>query len=751
MDIRRPARWRDQPLAARLTLLVIAGGMTVLLAWNLGRGGDFGFYQASARSMSESWPALFSGAFDPSATVTLDKLSGFAVPQALSLRLFGHSTAALAFPQVIEGLVTLWACSLVGLRWAGVGTGLVAAAAAGSTPIFVSMFAHPMEDGMVTAALAVALLCWQHAALTGRWWPLVTAGLAVGVGFQAKMVQAWFVLPALLLGTLLASARHDGRPFRFGTRVIRAGVLGIVAVLASVSWVTALALTPSGSRPWADGSTTDSPLAMVFGYNGIDRFLPGAVPGSVRSFTVPFGPHTWRGGAAGFGKLLEPHLASQVAWLLPAAVFGVVVAAVVLVRRRARRITPASTRTAHDTAGTPFGHAFDTRAGAATLAVLVVWLGTAALVLSVAAVPHTAYVAAIGVQLALLAALGWRGAVGLVRAQSRALRALPAVLAVAQLGWVVFLAQGTAMPRVLAGPAITVATVAVVASVAALCWRPRWEATRGPGWHRASRTTIALAAGLALVAGPAAFSLQALDATRDGSGVDASVGPWPARWPIPAGTPDVFHVSSPDPWGGSTPYPRALSRLVATARRLEGYRHDEPLFLTDTWHISAPVIDATGLPVLTDGGFSGTVPVFTTHQIRRRIADGLRVLVVEAHAPRTDPVLRAALAGGCRALSHGTRHARLPMQPRRANGITWTVWHCGLPGPSVGPGVHHGHHSHRGHHASAGGEHLAQGHRRASRDAFDVAGHVGERTLGDGRVGAHPGVGLPRLRVPLRT
>jgi 4-amino-4-deoxy-L-arabinose transferase-like glycosyltransferase len=744
VDIRRPARWRDQPLAARLTLLVIAAGTTVLLVWNLGRGGDFSFYQASARSMSESWPALFSGAFDPSATVTLDKLSGFAVPQALSIRLFGHSTAALAFPQVVEGLVTLWACSLVGLRWAGVGTGLAAAAAAGSTPVFVSMFAHPMEDGMVTAALAVALLCWQHAALTGRWWPLVTAGLAVGVGFQAKMVQAWFVLPALLLGTLLASARHDGGSFRSGVRVVRAGVLGIVAVLASVSWVTALALTPSTSRPWADGSTDDSPLAMVFGYNGIDRFLPGAVPGSVRSFTVPFGPHTWRGGAAGFGKLLGPHLASQVAWLLPAAVFGVVVAAVVLVRRRARRITPSSTHTPHDTVGTPFGHAFDTRAGAATLAVLVVWLGTAAAVLSVAAVPHTAYVAAIGVQLALLAALGWRGAVGLVRAQSRALRALPVVLAVAQLSWVVFLARGTEMPRVLAGPAITVTTVAVVATLAALCWRPRWEATRGPGWHRASRTTIALAAGLALVAGPAAFSLQALDATRDGSGVDASVGPWPARWPIPVGSPDVFHVSSPDPWGGSTPYPRALSRLVATARRLEGYRHDEPLFLTDTWHISAPVIDATGLPVLTDGGFSGTVPVFTTHQIRRRIADGLRVLVVEAHAPRTDPVLRAALAGGCRALSHGTRHARLPMQPRRANGIAWTVWHCGLPGPSVGPGVHH-------RHTSARGEHLAQGHRRASRDAFDVAGHVRERPLGDGRVGAHPGVGLPRLRVPLRT
>jgi hypothetical protein len=46
--------------------------------------------------MSQSWQALLFGAFDPAATVTLDKLSGFAVPQALSVRLFGMSTSALA-------------------------------------------------------------------------------------------------------------------------------------------------------------------------------------------------------------------------------------------------------------------------------------------------------------------------------------------------------------------------------------------------------------------------------------------------------------------------------------------------------------------------------------------------------------------------------------------------------------------------------------------------------------------------------
>lgn len=659
--------------------------MTVLLGWNLARGGDSGFYEASARSMSESWAALFSGSFDPSATVTLDKLSGFAVPQALSIRLFGDSTAALALPQVLEGLLTVWACSLVGLRLAGPGTGLVAAAAAASTPIFVSMFAHPMEDAMVTAALAVALLCWQRAAITGRWWPLIAAGLAVGVGFQAKMLQAWFVLPALLLGTLVATAGRDGVRLALGSRIGRTVVLGAVSVAASLVWVVGLALTPANARPWIDGSTDDSPFAMVFGYNGIDRFLPGAIPGSVSTTEGPADAHTRLGGPGGVTKLIGPHLASQVAWLLPAAVFAVVVAVVVLVVRRFARHHPTP-------AGTAFGTAFDTRAGSATLLVLAVWLGTSAAVLSVAKVPHTAYVAAIGVQLAVLAALGWRGAVGLLRAQSVWLRALPVVLAAAQFAWWSHLARGATMPSVLATPALVAAAAAVVGTLVAFVWRPRWEATRGAGWHRASRTVIALAAGLALIAGPATFSLQALDAARDGSGGDASVGSWIPRWREPGGQAEVFRVSRPDWWGGSSaPYPTAFRQLVRTSRRLDGYRDTQPLFLTDTWRISSPVIDATGLPVLTDGGFSGTVPVFTPRQIRDRIAGGLRLLVVQAGAPSTDPVLRAALAGGCRAVADSDPGAHVPLHPWAVSAVGWTVWRCGLPGKSVdrlaGPAV----------------------------------------------------------------
>lgn len=664
MDSRRPARWADQHPAARTALLVVLVGSTVLLGWNLARGGDAPFYAAAARSMSGSWRAMWSGSFDPSGTVTLDKLSGFLVPQALSIRLFGDSTSSLALPQVVEGLVTVWACSVIGLRWAGVGTGLVAAIGAATTPIFVSVFAHPMEDALVTAALAVAVLCWQRAAITGTWWPLVASGLAVGVGFQAKMLQAWFVLPALVLGALLADARPGGRRWTVWVRLGRSAVLGGVAVAASLVWVVWLARTPVGVRPFVDGSTDDDPWAMVFGYNGIDRFAPGTFPGS-----VAVRPPTSSGASRDTGPLtglLTPHLASQVSWLLPAALFAVVVGVVVVCLRRRDRTVPLC------------GGAFDTRAGAVTLVVVTVWLVTAGAVLSVARIPHTAYVAAVGVQLAVLAAVGWCGAVALARSRSVWLRALPVVLAVGQEAWWLYLAHGAGEPAVLAHTAHVVANATLVAAVLALLWRPR-QVVGGPsGLHRASRAVIAVATGLAVVAGPAAFSLQALDAARDGTGLDASVG----RTADPA---ERFRVSTPD-WRGGEPtdYPAALRRLVTLSERIDGDRHGAPLFLTDTWRLSSRVVSATGLPVLTDGGFSGTVPVFTTHQVRERIDHGLRVVVVREGTRLDDPVLRAVLTGGCRTVGDvlaGTHHAR----GRWAiAGLRWSVWRCGLPGPSVG-------------------------------------------------------------------
>lgn len=655
------ARWRDEPGWARALLAATLVLFCVLTGWNLARGGDFAFYEASARSMSQSWRALVFGAFDPAATVTLDKLSGFAVPQALSIHLFGMSTSAIALPQVLEGLVTVWACALVGLRWAGRSVGLLAAAASATTPIFVSMFGHPMEDGLLTMSLAVAVLWWQRAVITARWWPLLLAGLFVGLGFQAKMMQAWFVLPALVVGALVAGSGAPsplpGRARR-GRALARAGALAGTAVVTSLAWITAIQLVPAPDRPYVDGSTDNNVFAMVFGYNGVDRFVSGAWPGAVSS-SHPGGTHTAHaasflttgagevghaaaaitsggGSGSGFGggfggaaassvvKLIDPTYATQVGWLYPAALTGIVLGLWRWWPTAARRHQPAPTG----------------RAGFAVLVALVVWLFTAVAVLSAAHVPHTAYVAAVGVQLALLAAVGIVEAVRLVRSPRLSRRLVLPALAFVQVVWSGWLAVVGGLPLVLLVPLLAVSVAGLAVGVLAAVRPHGVPVTRMPG--RALPVVLAAA----LLAGPALFSVQVVDPARDGSGGDASVG---TRQGADVAKP--FTLAAPAVWGGHTSLSATQSALVTRARDAGGGRNGGPLFLTDSWALSAAVMEATGDEVLTDGGYSGQVTVFTATALSDMIASGRnRLFVVKDDAPDSDPVRQTVHDHDCTAL-----------------------------------------------------------------------------------------------------
>ena len=620
------ARWWREPRWARIALTLIVAGFVVLTCWNLSRGGDFSFYEASARSMSQSWHALFFGAFDPDATVTLDKLSGFAVPQALSIRLFGMSISAIALPQVIEGVVTVVACAVLALRWGGRGAGLLVAAAAASTPIFVSMFAHPMEDGLLTMALAVALVWWQRAVLTARWWPLVLCAVFIGVGFQAKMMAAWFVLPALVAGTHIATPG-----WRRG--LVRAGAVTGAALAASVAWITVVALVPADARPYIDGSTTNDVFAMVFGYNGLDRFVPGAVPGSVgassstgglgatlaalgHALTTP--APSGSGGSPTLTKLLELPLVSQIGWLYPAALAGIALGLWRYLPRRGRPRTPLST------------------ARLPLVVVAAVWFATAAAVLSFTHVPHTAYVAALGVPMVLLVAVAWVEGVRLLRAPLRRWRlALPAVVVVQAAWWVALIGQAR-LPAVLLVPAIAIGALGLAVGVTA--------ALASPGSLRRLGRAAPAALAVALICLPVATSLQVLDDARDGSGGDAYVGVT-AR----GGHPDeTFTVSSPSIWGGTPQMSPAVAQIAEAARQHGGGENGTPLFVTDSWALSSQVIDATGSSVLTDGGYSGHVPVFTTDDLEQMVQTGhARVFVVASGAPEGDPVRRVATGPGC--------------------------------------------------------------------------------------------------------
>ena len=148
-------------------------------------------------------------------------------------------------------------------RVAGPGAGLIAGAVLALTPVAVLMFRFNNPDALLVLVLIGAAYATQRAAEMStaekghtRW--LVLAGVLVGVGFLAKMLQAFLVLPALTAVWLLAAPVGWWRQFR---DVLLAGV----AMLVSASWWVpscgppARARTSAARRPtacWSSSSAT---------------------------------------------------------------------------------------------------------------------------------------------------------------------------------------------------------------------------------------------------------------------------------------------------------------------------------------------------------------------------------------------------------------------------------------------------------------------------------------------------------------
>lgn len=278
---RRPP-WRSpdgQPSYARPALLVITAFSVVLYAWGIEHSQFHSFYANAVRSMTESWKGFFFGSFDPGNSITLDKLPGFLWPQALSARVFGFHPWALTLPQVIEGVASVPVLFRVVRRWAGANAALIACVAFLTTPVAAGLFRTAVEDPAFTLCLLLAADATGRAAERGRLRPLLMAGVWVGLGFQAKMLEAWAVLPALAVVHLLSA------PIPRRRRLAHVGLAGLVMVAVSASWVLAVTLTPAKDRPYVDGTTDNSALSMVVGYNFLNRFsslgISAASTGSV--------------------------------------------------------------------------------------------------------------------------------------------------------------------------------------------------------------------------------------------------------------------------------------------------------------------------------------------------------------------------------------------------------------------------------------------------------------------------------------
>jgi 4-amino-4-deoxy-L-arabinose transferase-like glycosyltransferase len=467
------ARWVRPALIALLVLTAVA------YLWDLSASGDANsFYAAAVQAATKSWKAFFFGSLDSSSFITVDKPPASLWVMALSGRIFGFSSWSMLAPQALEGVAAVALLYGSVKRWFGPGAGLLAGAMLALTPVAALMFRFNNPDALLVALLVAGAYTLTRALEEARLRWMLATGALIGFAFLTKMGQALLVVPGFGIAYLVAAPT--------GLRRRIAGALaGLGALVVSCGWwIAIVALLPVSSRPFIDGSPDNDIFNLIFGYNGFSRLFGSSGPGGGTgggSFS----------GSTGTLRLFNDLLGAQASWLAPAALLAL--AGGLWVTRRA----PRSDR---------------------TRAALIVWGGwfavTAAVFSYSQGIIHTYYTVALAPALAALVAIGghllWqrRGAL-VARALAAAVVALTAAWSYALLdrapSW-----QPWLRPLVLSGAAL---------AALGLLTAPRLG-----GRTRAVVAVATLAAAtIAMLAGPAAYTIETIGTPHSGS--TPSAGP----------------------------------------------------------------------------------------------------------------------------------------------------------------------------------------------------------------------------------
>ncbi|NEC64553.1 glycosyltransferase family 39 protein [Streptomyces sp. SID9727] len=309
---------------AFLALMLV---ITLAYLWNLSSSGYANsFYSAAVQAGSRSWKAFFFGSLDAANAITVDKPPATLWPMALSVRVFGLSSWAILAPQVVMAAATAGVLYAAVRRRFSAAAGLITMAVFALTPVAALMFRFNNPDALLALLMTVTVHCVLRAMEKGRTKWLVWAGVAVGIAFLSKTLQAFLVLPPLAV--LYAVCAPVPVRKRFG----QLGLSALAMVVAGGWWVAVVELWPASSRPYIGGSQNNSFLELTFGYNGLGR-INGEETGSAGGGGGRGGGGQW--GETGIGRMFNSEVGAQVSWLLPAAL--ILLVAGVWLTRRVRR------------------------------------------------------------------------------------------------------------------------------------------------------------------------------------------------------------------------------------------------------------------------------------------------------------------------------------------------------------------------------------------------------------------------------
>jgi 4-amino-4-deoxy-L-arabinose transferase-like glycosyltransferase len=250
---------------------LITAGAAVLRLVGIGHVAPDPFYDAAVRSMGLSWHNFFFGAFEPAASVSIDKPPVDLWLQVASVKLFGFSSTTLKLPEVFAGIVAVPLLYLAVRRMWSTAAGLAAAFALAVLPVEVITSRSDTMDGVMMMLIVLALLLVVRACETGASAWLLAAAATLGVAFNVKLLESFVALPGL------AVLAYLGLPGRRRRRLLQLGAASAVYVAVALSWLTATLLVPAHDRPYAIGSTNGSAWNAAFVFNGTDR-LGGKSP-----------------------------------------------------------------------------------------------------------------------------------------------------------------------------------------------------------------------------------------------------------------------------------------------------------------------------------------------------------------------------------------------------------------------------------------------------------------------------------------
>jgi 4-amino-4-deoxy-L-arabinose transferase-like glycosyltransferase len=303
-----------------LALTILLAATAVLYLWNLTASGYANtFYAAAAQAGSQNWKAWFFGSLDTSNFITVDKPPASLWVMGVSGRIFGFSSASLLVPQALMGIGSVALVYAAVKRVASPAAGLVAGAVLAATPAAALMFKFDNPDALLVLLMTLAgyfvirAMCTAIGRRAAMW--VALAGVALGFAFLTKMLQGLMVLPAFGAAYLIAGQ------VRLRTRLAHL-VIGAASVVISAGWwVLAVWLWPADSRPYIGGSTNNSVMDLVLGYNGLGRLF-GSTGGGGGMAGGSAGSSF--GGSAGLERLFGSEMGIQISWLIPAALIALV-------------------------------------------------------------------------------------------------------------------------------------------------------------------------------------------------------------------------------------------------------------------------------------------------------------------------------------------------------------------------------------------------------------------------------------------